>query len=428
MVANGGSVKILFVSNSYPWPLDNGAVQRSFYLADTLARHFQVTLVAQTGLNVEDAPRTPLHDLCEGFHAVNIQPILERRSGPYGLWRTPAEQLRTFIPGQLPGFISRWWSPETVTLLERLDRTTKFDLVWCERAPVAEAARSAGCRSILVDLPDMESQAMEREITSLGKYRLRPIHALELKKLRRYERQLPERYAHVTVCKEDDRHFLGTQQTNVSVVPNGVKVEPAADRERAEPGELLFVGSMGYYPNIDAVVGFAHTALPLIRASRADVRLRVVGKEPAHVVRALHDGLTIDVTGPVPDIRPYYDSASVVVAPIQSGAGTRIKILEALMFGKAVVATPTAIEGLDLSPGVDLEVAGSPDAFAAACLRLLNNPQLRVAMGDSGRNRVLSQYSWQQIGRSALEAVDQVIRSNANAATPVRDRWFASLP
>jgi glycosyltransferase involved in cell wall biosynthesis len=115
----------------------------------------------------------------------------------------------------------------------------------------------------------------------------------------------------------------------------------------------------------------------------------------------LHDGSTCVVHGLVPDVTPYFEQAAVVVAPIRQGSGTRLKVLEALGRGKAVVATSVAAEGLDLRPGVDLEIADDPEAFARACAHLLADPAARRELGATGRRRVLERYRWEDIGAMA---------------------------
>ena len=142
---------------------------------------------------------------------------------------------------------------------------------------------------------------------------------------------------------------------------------------------------MGYEPNADAVKYFMREVMPGIQEQQSDACLSVVGKEAESDIRQLHDGQTCFVHGHVPDVTPYYESAGLVIAPIRLGAGTRLKILEALMFGKAVVASSVAIEGLDVRPGIDLEVADTPSSFANACLELMRDESRQHRLGRGGQ-------------------------------------------
>jgi glycosyltransferase involved in cell wall biosynthesis len=226
-----------------------------------------------------------------------------------------------------------------------------------------------------------------------------------------YERLLPRRFWRLVVCKEADRQFFSTFQHRVFIVPNGTTACPVTSFNDEKLGELLFVGSMSYAPNIEAVQFFTQSILPKIRETHPEACLHIVGRAPEVEVKALHDGITCIVHGEVPEVSPYYEKASVVTAPIRLGGGTRLKVLEALVRGKALVATSIAAEGLDLRPSVDLEIADTPDAFAAACVRLLEDPARRRQLGLSARQRVLERYEWQQIGKVAAHALEANLES-----------------
>jgi glycosyltransferase involved in cell wall biosynthesis len=118
-------------------------------------------------------------------------------------------------------------------------------------------------------------------------------------------------------------------------------------------------------------------------------------------VRKLHNRSDVVVAGSVPDLEPYYRRAPLVVVPMRLGGGTRIKVLEALAHGKAVVTTSIGAEGLSLSRGEALEIADGPEAFADACVRLLENPEARRRLAENGRRQVLERYEWEAVlGRS----------------------------
>jgi len=397
---------MLFLADAYPWPLDNGAILRSFHLLESFASRYRVTLLAQRRGGVAGAERTPLHDLGVRLLAVDNSDVLDRPEGPYGLWRPVGEQLRGLVAPGPPINVRRWWSPSLLARLRELYAAEQHDVVWALRAPLAEMAQEAGWppSRILVDLVDLESEAVGRALAPLGWYARRPFHTLDLKRLEHYERSLPERFGQVVVCKPEDRRALGGQP-NVSVVPNGVNPRPPVDPALAQADEMLFVGTMGYDPNADAVKWFMRDIMPDILRQHPPARLAVVGKEAGPDVKALHDGRACIVHGGVPDVTPFYAAAGVVVVPIRLGAGTRLKVLEALMLGKPIVATTMAIEGIDLVPGTHVEVADTPAAFAAACVSLMRDAARRRRLGEAGRQRAIELYQWTRIGDLAAEAV-----------------------
>jgi glycosyltransferase involved in cell wall biosynthesis len=173
---------------------------------------------------------------------------------------------------------------------------------------------------------------------------------------------------------------------------------------------------MGYEPNADAVKYFMHDVMPGIQGQQSDACLSVVGKEAEHDIQQLHDGQACFVHGQVPDVTRYYQSAGLVIAPIRLGSGTRLKILEALMFGKALVASSVAVEGLDIRPGIDLEVADTPSSFANACLELMRDERRRHRLGQAGRERVLERYEWARIGSLANAVVAQTAQASSSTS------------
>ena len=411
-------MRVLFLANLYPWPLDNGAIQRVYHLLAHFSTRHAVTLVCQRRGGSAGLGPSPLDSLCERVIVVDNESVLDKPGGPYGLWRPLPERLWDLVnPGRLP-LIRRFWHPEMVAALTELRQTADYDMVWAERPPLAEMAREAGWPCILVDLTDLESEAVGRVLEQGGPYATRPLHWVDWWRLQRYERELTTRFAHVAVCKADDCAVVGND-AHVTVVPNGVAAQPAVDPAKGAPNHLLFVGTMGYDPNVDAAVWFASDVLPEIRKRRPDVVFSIVGKEPAPMVQRLHDGQSILVHGTVPEMAPYYEQAGVVVAPIRLGAGTRLKILEALVLGKALVATTTAIEGMDLRPGVDVEIADDPAGLANACLRLMDDEARRISLGTAGRARALERYEWTAIAQTAERAVLQAIeRHRTTTPTP----------
>ncbi|MEI2689486.1 MAG: glycosyltransferase family 4 protein [Anaerolineae bacterium] len=193
---------------------------------------------------------------------------------------------------------------------------------------------------------------------------------------------------------ELDRRRLGRRCPGlpVEVVPNGVDVtyfipQPAARDNKS----VVYVGHYGYPPNADAAQYFVQAIWPLIRSRIPEAQFIAVGMQPPAGL-AGHPGVT--VTGAVPDVRPYLADAAVVVAPLRVGGGTRIKIVEALAAGKAVVSTTLGAEGLDVVAGRDLLLADEPQTFAAAVADLLANPGLRADLGRNGRALVEQNYNW----------------------------------
>jgi glycosyltransferase involved in cell wall biosynthesis len=396
-------VKILFVSSYFPWPLDTGGCQRRYYLVEALARRHEVTLVTFTPEPppAPGRPACPLRDCCARVIDLNARAHLPKYADDLDIWAPFRRRLHTILSSHRPSVLRYWNSGDLDGVLRTLRRSEQFDAVWVDRSYFGEVARRAGFDRFVVDLDDLQTIFFARELRTGPWYPSKVFHYVEVAKLFLWERSLPWRFWRLVVCKEEDRQFFGRQKGKVFVIPNGVADYPLAPPEREEAGELLYVGQMDHTPNIDAVTFFTRSILPAIREGHAGARLHVVGKDPDPLITALHDESSCIVHGLVPDVTPYFERAALVVAPIRQGSGTRLKVLEALGRGKALVATSRAAEGLDLRPGVELEVADEPKAFARACVRLLGDPAARRQLGAAGRLRVLERYRWEAIGEMA---------------------------
>jgi glycosyltransferase involved in cell wall biosynthesis len=407
MTAPGPRQTLVVITYDFPWPLDSGVKQRTFHLANHLAAHHDVTLVTliPEGPRTPGSPACPLRDRCRQVIELDGRALADATIRTQSPWAPFPRRLRAFLTSRLPAHVRSWLAPPLLAELGTIARTVNPDVTWVNRAHFAHLAQAAGFRGVVADLDDLYSIAAFRELRSTSFYWSKLLHYAEAVKTRWYERGTPHRFWRTVVCKESDRAYLGGGPTTF-VVPNGIAEADAMDPSMEGPADFTYVGTMDYPPNIDAATHFVAEIMPGIVAALPESRAHIVGRDPTPAVLALADGDRVSIHGAVPDIDPYLATATVVVAPIRLGSGTRLKVLEALVRGKAMVATSVAIEGLALRPGVDLEVADTPAAFSEACVRLAKDPLRRRALGAAGRERVLALYSWGVVGHAA----DRVLR------------------
>jgi glycosyltransferase involved in cell wall biosynthesis len=230
------------------------------------------------------------------------------------------------------------------------------------------------------------------------------VGALDARAWRRFERRVMRGVSAVVVFTERDRRALEAlgAGTRIVRIPFGVPVshdaEPdatSADSGRSA-GEIVFVGNFRHPANTDAAVWLASTLFPPVLAALPEARLTIVGASPPPEVTALAgDGVT--VTGPVEDVSPYVDRAAVVAAPIRLGSGMRVKVLEALAAGRPLVATPLAVEGLDVTSGEQVELASTAPELTAALERLLRDEPARRALGERARAWARDELGWDRV-------------------------------
>lgn len=200
----------------------------------------------------------------------------------------------------------------------------------------------------------------------------------------------------VTVCSHVDREAM-PHSSRIWVVPNGADVRPGQTRPRPEgPPVVLYHGQLTYAPNIDAARVLVREVFPLLRREVPDVRIRLVGRVDERV-QALHSPPDVVVTGLVDNIEPELDRASLLIVPLRSGGGTRLKILEAFAARLPVVSTAIGAEGLDVESGRHLLIADDPPSIAACGVELLHDDSMRRHMTDEAFKLVSERYDWRII-------------------------------
>ena len=189
-----------------------------------------------------------------------------------------------------------------------------------------------------------------------------------------------------------------TPDVSITVVPNGVDLD-LYRHFRGTPihFDLIFTGKMDFRPNIDAALWFGQEVLPLIQTVHPHTTFAIVGQRPHPRLDVLRDNPGITITGYVDDVRPYIAGATVYVVPLRVGGGTRLKIMEAMAMGKAVVSTSVGAEGFPVVSGKELILADEPAAFAQAVVKLLDNPMRRLELGRTGQSLAHANYGWESL-------------------------------
>jgi glycosyltransferase involved in cell wall biosynthesis len=245
--------------------------------------------------------------------------------------------------------------------------------------------------------------------------RERPLAALKAWLMRGWEASAIKRFDRAIVVSRDDLARLREIGCTLpaAVIPNGVDTRSLQPLPPAQGDELLFVGTMGYFPNREAVRWMAREILPLIREQRPQCRLTVVGTGGEKHLADLEQQGMLEITGAVPDLLPWYQRSQVAVVPLLSGGGTRLKILEAMALQRPVVSTTLGCEGIELQHGRDVMLADDPRAFARAVLQLLEDRELSLRLARAGRAQVERNYDWDLLSARLLEEYAKLFTGTA---------------
>jgi polysaccharide biosynthesis protein PslH len=296
----------------------------------------------------------------------------------------------------------------------------QVDVFWTALRPFAQRALASVPDVVLIEhdwaaawgraLPPGLPRALTLQNLSWLYYRARAeasrgasraLLSIEGRRFLRFDRRLLPEYDLLVTMSELDRSLLSEVGSPPAIaVPNGVDVEafdPSAPAGRHGDPTLLFTGALGYPPNAEALLWLLREIWPRVLERRPDARLNVVGRGATEEARRLA-GDRVNFAGWVPDIGPWFADATVVVVPILSGGGTRLKVLDGLASGRPIVATTRGAEGIDVVDGTHLALANDADAFAATTVRLLADGDERRNLARAARQLAEERYDWRALG------------------------------
>ena len=397
-------MRLLVLCPQLPWPPHQGTAIRNWGIVAELARRHRITVAA---FDRGDDPGAAAALAARGIAVVAVpapppRPVLRRL---LDLPLTPDPDLARRLDSPALG--------EALAAHLAAARDDPYDVVQVEGLEMARhGLRAAALAPLALDgrrprlVYDahnaewvLQDRAWRADLRRLAGWPGAAYSRLQTAKLRRFEaRLLAAADATVAVSAADAAALQPlAPAARLAVVPNGVDVDayaPAGAGAAEDDDLCVFTGKMDFRPNVDAVAWFVAEVWPRVRAARPAARLRIVGRDPAPRVRVLAAAPGVEITGAVPDVRPHLAAAGVVVVPLRVGGGTRLKVLEAMAMGKAIAATPLAVEGLDLADGREVVLAETPAALADAIAALAADPARRVALGAAARARVARGYRW----------------------------------
>ena len=397
-------MRILFLTQVLPYPLDAGPKVRAYYVLRYLAQHHAVTLVSFVRATDTPAALAHLRQFCREVHTT------PKPRSP----RLDAAHLLRSLVTDTPFLIAR----DAVAAMQRLlrqvlDASGPYDAIHADQlwmAPYALQAQQHGARrdrpQATLDQHNAVYLIPQRMQQATGNPLKRGLLGLEARKLARYEAAVCRRFDHVVwVTQEDFRavaayaNGAGTALRNSGVIPICTEVDAQARLPRRDhPRRVTFLGGLHYPPNAEGVLWFAREVMPGILAAQPDAVLTVIGKQPpAELAQLPIPAANLEITGYVDDPRRYLEQTAAFVVPLHAGGGMRVKILDAWRWGLPVVTTTIGAEGIDVTPGRDALVADNARDFAAATVRLLADADARQEIADAAFATLSRCYDWRSV-------------------------------
>lgn len=407
-------LKILFLCHRVPYPPDKGEKIRAFHLIRGLARRHEVHLLTLADGAVPALG--PLEELCK---RVEVFPL----SRPAAFVRTALRALR---PGPLS--LSFFQSAELAARVEELGRSERFDVTVVYCSAMAPYAALVPDVPAVLDMVDVDS-AKWAQYARFAPLALRPIYALEARRLRRYEASLASRFQRITLTTGNETRLYKSfaPQARAETVLSGVDFDffQPMDLPKSPHPTIVFTGQMDYFANVDGVIHFARKVFPRLKQRFPDLEFVVVGRSPVPAVRDLGELPGIQVTGAVGDVRPFLARAWAFVAPLRIAQGVQNKVLEAIASNVPVVASERVLAGLSdggFRNGRDLLSAASDEEMEQAVATLIEDASARERMAQSARQRLLAAYRWVPNLERFEELVGASARPPAGAPLPAESR------
>lgn len=401
-------MRILVLTQVVPYPLDSGPKIKTYHVLRYLAQRHELVLLSFVRSAADEASARALSGLCAGIATVPM-----RRQA----LRDAAYLTRSLVTGR-PFLVERDDRRAMHEAAQSLVDQHAVEAVHADQLTMAQFAVNLPLPLRVLDEHNAVWTIVRRAARQQRWHPRRVLAELEWRKLRSYEGEMCRRFDRVTVVSDADRIALeqaAQTRLRIASIPIAIDTHALPFRERTSAAQhILSVATMFYPPNIEGVHWFATKVFPHVRDAFPKALLHVVGSRPPQgITRLARPTNGIVVKGYVADLEPLLTRSAVLIVPVHSGSGMRVKILEAFARGVPVVSTRVGVEGIDAQPGQHLLVADEPREFAQRVIELLRDPAAAARLARSARELVVTRYEW----RVALSSLDEVYACKSSSSS-----------
>ncbi|NQS99575.1 MAG: glycosyltransferase [Candidatus Omnitrophica bacterium] len=391
-------IRALYFSYMSPYPPYSGYQLRIWNICKQLSRKMDQSILCRVfnPLDSEYIQRVSKEN-------IRIESVVISRPGFY---RKLIKAL-AFLPKGYPLRAVGWYFPAMKKILRQLVSKDNFDLIIIEGSyygiywPFIYKTKALK----VLDLHNIEEERILREAGTLPAGVRKFIYFYDALRMRYLENKIIDGVDLTLVTSERESQELlrRNYKARVFVAPNGVDCETIRQLPFADNPEILFVGALDYAPNVDGIFFFVNKILPKLHSDFPNLKFRIVGRSPTTEIKKLNGTAGIEVTGQVEDLEPYYRRCALCVVPLRSGGGTRLKILEAMAYGRAVVSTTIGCEGIEAFHNKHILIADEAEEVSDAIISLLINRDLAAFLVNNARSLVEKKYSWDRIAEGIFE-------------------------
>lgn len=396
-------MRVLFLSTWLPYPPNQGSKIRAYHLLRALSDRHDVGLISFQDGEVKHEWLDHLGELCSSVQVITREPFVQSRLGALLGWFS--SQPRSVVGS---------FSPEMAVAVEAKTVRWKPDIIMALTFVAVSYARKLQAQLKIADVDNLLAHMLFEEYQQSRHLLSKMRRYIAYLKFKQYERELYRPFDMNLVTSGYDaqriRKYIPLEKEQVCVVPNGVDLEffkPGLFEKRTNA--MVFNGSITYAPNYDAMEYFLSDIFPAIKREVPEAKIAITGSTDGIKMDSLPSGSSIRFTGYVEDIREVVARSTLCVVPLRKGAGTRLKILEAMALGVPVISTSKGAEGLEVERGRHLLIADDPIDFAASCIRLLHDRTEAGRIASEASRLVREKYGWGKIRADFLSNVERRI-------------------
>lgn len=404
---------VVIVDGDLSYPATSGKRLRTLHLMLPLARRHRLTYIARGSGREEESQKARIFLGDQGIETIVVDDPLPRKSGPVFYARLAANLLSSF-----PYSAASHQSSAMTKAVEDYAAKYAVDLWQFEWTPYVGTVRGLPAPRKLVVAHNVDSLIWQRYYESEDQPLKRWYVWQQWRKFESFERRVFAEATRVVTVSPEDAAILRDrfEIPRVDVVDNGIDKAYFQSVLRAgDPRQVLFLGSLDWRPNLDALGLLLDQVFPQVRAQEPTARLCIVGRNPPpSLVKHVGTLANVELHANVADVRPFLAESGVMAVPLRIGGGSRLKILEALATGLPVVSTRVGAEGLSLRPGEDLVVVEKVEQMPSALVDCIRNPERAQVLAQTGRRRVLDLYDWDGLAGKLEHVWEKCLQTNGS--------------
>jgi polysaccharide biosynthesis protein PslH len=392
-------MKILFLSSNSPYPIKDGHSMRTYNILAQIAKRNKVYFLSYFLTNEEEKKFNQIKKICVSAKGLHLTLTRSCFQTFFALVKN--------IFSSLPFVAEKYFSKEMVSEIKLILKQEDIDVVHVDILPMMiYAPLFTGYPIVLVE-HNVESLLQERRVKLTNNPISKLFWYLQYKKLSAFESKQVGSATCCAAVSYQEKKLLSemNSEARIEIVPNGVDTRYFQPNGTVQSDSLVFVGGLHWFPNSDGMSFFLEKIYPVITKSLRNIKVVVIGKENSNFKYAGK----IEQVGFVDDVRPYVHSAKVFIVPLRIGGGTRLKILDAMAMGKAIVSTSIGCEGLEVVKNRHIIIEDDPLKFANSVIELLLDEKKRKSLGENARKLVEEKYEWEIIGKKMNEIYETIM-------------------